>query len=180
MSEYTSIYLRDKEKPLLNYKEYPNYEEIKELSNEERMARIKEIKEYNKNVSLSYGCELFYLTTTPSRQLEVLPWSDEPTVLTEDLLDEVISFYDEEIQTCQKSIAEKKENIIRLEDRIRKANVELYDRINEEINDCRSSISFWDEEYQNWLYWRNKFAFLKGIMDNESNSEHYELIYTKC
>ena len=37
MSEYTTIYLRCKEIPLLKYKEHPSYEEYQKLSKEDLM-----------------------------------------------------------------------------------------------------------------------------------------------
>ena len=35
MSEYTTIYLRNKATPLLEYKEHPSWNEIKDLSDDE-------------------------------------------------------------------------------------------------------------------------------------------------
>ena len=35
MSEYTTIYLRNKNVPLLEYREQPSWEEIKDLSDDE-------------------------------------------------------------------------------------------------------------------------------------------------
>ena len=73
MSEYTTVYLRHKEMPLLKNKEYPSHEECQILSKEDLMEVICEIDEYNKQVAKSLGCKLFYLSTTPSRELTVLP-----------------------------------------------------------------------------------------------------------
>lgn len=56
------------------------------------MKVIHEIDEYNKQVAKSLGCKLFYLTTTPSRELTVLPCSPSPSVLTNVLLEEVYAF----------------------------------------------------------------------------------------
>ena len=97
MSEYTTVYLRHKEMPLLKAKEYPSYEECQSLSKEDLMEVIRKIDEYNKQVAQSLGCELFYLTTTPSRELTMLPCSPSPSVLTNALLEEVLCFYKEEI-----------------------------------------------------------------------------------
>ena len=63
MSEYTTIYLRCKEIPLLKYKEHPSYEEYQKLSKEDLMKVNREIDEYNKQVTKSLGCKLFYLST---------------------------------------------------------------------------------------------------------------------
>ena len=52
MSEYTTIYLRCKEIPLLKYKEHPSYEEYQKLSKEDLMKVNREIDEYN-NMSKS-------------------------------------------------------------------------------------------------------------------------------
>ena len=75
MSEYTTVYLRYKNTPLLEYREHPSFEETRNLSKDEIMTAIHEVDEYNKNVRKSFGCELFHLSTTPSRQLDVLQWS---------------------------------------------------------------------------------------------------------
>lgn len=97
MSEYTTIYLRCKEIPLLKYKVHPSYEECQKLSKEDLMKVNREIDEYNKQVTKSLGCKLFYLSTTPSRELTMLPWSPSPSILTKGLLDEILYFYREEI-----------------------------------------------------------------------------------
>ena len=89
MSEYTTVYLRSKVTPLLDYREHPSFEETRNLSKDEIMTAIHEVDEYNKNVRESFGCELFHLSTTPSRQLDVLQWSSSPQTLTAELLDRV-------------------------------------------------------------------------------------------
>ena len=113
MSEYTTVYLRHKNMPLLKKKEHPSHEECQSQSKEDLMKVIREIDEYNKQVAKSLGCKLFYLTTTPSRELTVLPCSPSPSVLTNVLLEEVLCFYKEEIEHCKKAIAKNKEDIAR-------------------------------------------------------------------
>ena len=108
MSEYTTVYLRHKEMPLLKNKEYPSHEEYQSLSKEDLMEVICEIDEYNKPVAKSLGCKLFYLSTTPSRELTVLPYSSSPSVLTNVLLEEILCFYKEEIEHCKKAIHKNK------------------------------------------------------------------------
>lgn len=179
MSEYTTIYLRDKNVPLLEYREQPAWEEIQNLSEDEIKIIKEERQEYNRKVEKSMGCELFYLTTTPSRELTVLPWSPSPKRLTKEKLDEIICFYNGEIGDCKKAITNHKESIVRLETRIVKANVELYDKINDDIDECNENLKFWEEELERYSYLYNKFDFLKGIMEEDSNSKDYELIYTK-
>ena len=98
MSEYTTVYLRSKSTPLLDYREHPSFKETRNLSKDEITAAIYEVDEYNKNVRKSFGCELFHLSTTPSRQLDVLQWSSSPQTLTAELLDRVLAFYNEEIE----------------------------------------------------------------------------------
>ena len=172
MSEYTTIYLRRKEIPLLKYKEHPSYEECQKLPKEDLMKVNREIDEYNKQVTTSFGCKLFYLSTTPSRELTMLPWSPSSSILTKGLLDEILYFYREEIDNYKNAIAKNKEDIS-------KANVNLYDRISKEIDECHERINFEEKELEHCQYLYNKFAFCSGIINNESNSEYYELIYTK-
>ena len=180
MSEYTTVYLRSKATPLLDYREHPSFEETRNLSKDEIITAIHEVDEYNKNVCKSFGCELFHLSTTPSRQLDVLQWSSSPQTLTAELLDRVLAFYNEEIEDYKKSIARNKATIIKLETRILKANVELYDKISKDIDEYNDSIRDFEEELENTQYLYNKFYFAKGILDNKSNAEDYELVYTKC
>ena len=180
MSEYTTVYLRSKATPLLDYREHPSFEETRNLSKDEIMAAIQEVDEYNKNVRKSFGCELFYLSTTPRRHLDILHWSPLPKILTTELLDEVLEFYNEEIEFNKKSIAKNKETIAKLEARIVKANVDLYEKISEEIDNCNESIDYLEEELENKRYLYNKFYFAKSILDNKSNADDYELVYTKC
>ena len=191
MSEYTTVYLRHKDMPLLKKKEHPSHEECQSLSKEDLMKVIREIDEYNKQVAKSLGCKLFYLTTTPSRELTVLPCSPSPSVLTNVLLEEVLCFYKEEIEHCKKAIAKNKEDIAKLEVRIAKTTVDLYDKINKEIDNCYENIDFEEEdncyenidfeeeELEHYQFLYNKFSFLEGIIVDESNSKNYELIYTK-
>ena len=47
MSEYTTIYLRNKATPLLEYKEHPSWNEIKDLSDDE----INKIESYEEVVN---------------------------------------------------------------------------------------------------------------------------------
>ena len=180
MSEYTTVYLRSKATPLLDYREHLSFEETRNLSKDEIMAAIHEVDEYNKNVRKSFGCELFHLSTTLSRQLDVLQWSSSPQTLTAELLDRVLAFYNEEIKDYKKCIARNKATIAKLETRILKANIELYDKISKDIDEYNESIDYLEEELENKQYLYNKFYFAKGILDNKSNAEDYELVYTKC
>jgi len=180
MSEYTSVYLREKAIPLLSYREYPSGDEIVEKTEEEIKEIYKEVHAYNESVEESFGCELFYLTTTPSRQLSVLPWSSEPKPLTNDLLKDVIDFYNEEITSYEEIISRRKDDIERYEARIIKATPVLYDKIEEDIIDCKQSIEDCREELSKMNFFCSKFKFLQGIMELGSNSDRYELIYTKC
>ncbi len=180
MSEYTIIYLRNKAIPMLEYKEELSWNEIKDLPEDERERLYRERREYNENVHKSFGCELFYLCTTPSRQLTALPWTENPRPFTKELLEDVLAFYKEKIDDYKKYITQYKETIARLETRIARANVELYDKISNEMDGCNESISECESDLEDYQFFYNKFEFLKGIMDEESNAENYELIYTKC
>ena len=180
MSEYTTVYLRNRNTPLLEYREHPSFEKTRNLSKDEIMTAIYKVDKYNKNVRRSFGCELFHLSTTPSRQLDVLQWSSSPRTLTEELLDKVLAFYNEEIEGYKKSIAKYRATIVKLETRILKTNVELYDKINKEIDEYNDIIHDFEEDLKVKQYLHSKFYFAKGILDNRSNAEDYELIYTKC
>ena len=180
MSEYSTVYLRSKATPLLDYREHPSFEETRNLSKDEIMTAIHEVDEYNKNVRKSFGCKLFHLSTTPSRHLDILHWSPLPKILTTELLDEVLEFYNEEIEDYKKSIARYKATIAKLETRILKANIELYDKISKDIDEYNESIGYLEEELENKRYLYNKFYFAKSILDNKSNADDYELVYTKC
>ena len=83
------------------------------------------------------------------------------------------------MDTKSAEIAKNKEDIAKLEVRISKANVNLYSRISKEIDECYERINFEEEELEHYQYLYNKFAFCSSIINNESNLENYELIYTK-
>ena len=100
--------------------------------------------------------------------------------MTAELLDRVLAFYNEEIEDYKKSIARYKATIAKLETRILKANIELYDKISKDIDEYNESIGFLEEDLENTQYLYNKFYFAKSILDNKSNAEYYELVYTKC
>lgn len=61
MSEYTTVYLRHKDVPLLKKKEHPSHEECQSQSKEDLMKVICEIDEYNKQVVKSLGVNCFIL-----------------------------------------------------------------------------------------------------------------------
>ena len=48
MSEYTTVYLRHKNMPLLKKKEHPSHEECQSQSKEDLMKVIREVDAYNK------------------------------------------------------------------------------------------------------------------------------------
>ena len=83
------------------------------------------------------------------------------------------------VDILKKAIAKNKEDIAKLEVRISKPNVNLYSRISKEIDECYERINFEEEELEHYQYLYNKFAFCSSIINNESNLENYELIYTK-
>ena len=59
MSEYTTVYLRHKEMPLLKNKEYPSHEECQILSKEDLMEVICEIDELQSPWGVN--CSIFLL-----------------------------------------------------------------------------------------------------------------------
>ena len=89
-------------------------------------------------------------------------------------------FDKERINDYKESIVNSKEIIERLEKRIVKANLEIYDKIDKEINQHNENIVFLEEEIDNYQYYYNKFYFLNGILEGNSTFDNYELIYTKC
>ena len=180
MSEYTSVYLREKAAPLLTFRDHPTAEELEGKSDEEIRAIYQEVQTYNNTVDETFGCELFYLTTTPSRRLDVLSWSQDPKPLTKSMLEEIIEFYNEEISSYERIVSERKDDIDRYEARIVRANADLYDKIEEDIFDCKRSIEECLEEMEELKLYRFRFRFLLGILEDKTNSERYELIYTKC
>ncbi len=178
MSEYTTFYLRYKAAPMLEYKDSPSYEEVMNLSESERKQLAHEINDFNGRVSDSWGAEVFTLSTTPSRKLSVIPWTESPKVVTLDLLESIMSFYKEEIDECHGYIDSYKKKIFVLEERFTKANPAIYDKISSEIEDCQKFIESWNEDLETYQYHHCKFEFLKEILKNLN--EDYELIYTKC
>lgn len=180
MSEYTHIFLREKGQPVLTFREYRSAEdELKGLSEEQIKASYAEVDAYNETVRKSFGCVLFYLCTTPSRQLTVLPYSEDPQLFSKELLEEVLAFYEEKIRSLNDLIAKDRSQLEILEKRILLATPALYDKISLDIEKHRSYIG---EEQESLMCWKDnyrKFQFVKDIIDNSDNSG-YELIYTKC
>jgi predicted DNA-binding protein YlxM (UPF0122 family) len=79
--------------------------------------------------------------------------------LIEELLAEVLYFYDDKINTCKKFIAKYREKLVKLEERMGKANVGLCDKINEEIDGYTLSIKDYEESLDDWQYWPISSAF---------------------
>lgn len=166
MSEYTTFYLR--------YKDSPSYEEVINLSESER----KQLYHDNDRVTDSFGAVILTLSTIPSRELSIIPWAEDPQVVTLDLLEGIMSFYEDKIDECHRYIDSYNKKILVLEGRFAKANPAIYDKISSDIEDCQDNIVCWNEdlEINESLY--SKFEFLKEIIKNLN--EDYELIYTKC
>ena len=79
--------------------------------------------------------------------------------MIEELLAEVLYFYDDKINTCEKFIAKYREKLVKLEERMGKANVGLCDKINEEIDGYTLSIKDYEESLDDWQYWPISSAF---------------------
>lgn len=126
-----------------------------------------------------YGCALFFLGTTPSRQLEVLPYSEEACPLSKELLEDDLLFYEEEIQSFYERITKAKSQLDILEKRILMADPMLYDTINRDIEEHRDCIEEEQESLEEYENIYRKFKFVENIIDNPDNSG-YELLYTKC
>lgn len=179
MSEYTHIYLREKGRPILSLRKYlSSAEEVQGLSEEHITASYAEVDAYNETVLKSFGCTLFCLGTTPSRQLEALPYTEEPRLLSKELLDDVLAFYEEEIRSLNKHIAKGKSQLVDLEKRILQASPDLYDKISLDIEDHKEYLG---EDLKSLAYREDiyrEFKFAKDIID-EPNNSGYELLYTK-
>lgn len=178
MSEYTNLYLRKKGVPLLKYRTIAD-EDISSLTKEEYFSLVEEVKAYNKSINEGLGCELFYLGTTPSRQLQVLPWSPDPQLLTTQMLQEILDFYSEEIEEEMQYIKRNEEELRILEDRIRSADVKLYDKIDQNIFETRSSINDSNDTLEELRSLMRRFEFVANMMQDTDNAERYELVYTK-
>jgi hypothetical protein len=167
MIEYTTFYLRYKATPVLEYKNYPSYEEVINLSESERK---------NDHVSESWGAELLCLSITQSRELSIIPCAESPKVVTLDLLKRIISFNKEEIDECHKYIDLYKKRLA-IDERLAK-EYQIYDKISSEIKACQDSLKALNKDLEKHQYHRCKFEFLMDIFKNLN--EDYELIYTKC
>ena len=151
------------------------------LSNKAKViyATLDKLEAYNKAVNEGLGCELFYLGTTPSRQLHVLPWSPDPQLLTTQMLQEIIDFYSDKINEEMQFIKRNEEELRVLEDRIRFADVKLYDKIDQNILETRSSINDCNETLEKLRSLISRFEFIANIMKDTDNAERYALVYTK-
>lgn len=154
-------------------------EDTSSLTKEEYFSLVEEVKAYNKSINEGLGCELFYLGTTPSRQLQVLPWSPDPQLLTTQMLQEILDFYSEEIEEEMQYIKRNEEELRILEDRIRSADVKLYDKIDQNIFETRSSINDSNDTLEELRSLMRRFEFVANMMQDTDNAERYELVYTK-
>ena len=73
MSEYTSVYLREKTAPLLSFRDYPTAEELEGKSKEEIQATYQEVQTYNNTVVETFGCELFLAMVARSQTIDKRP-----------------------------------------------------------------------------------------------------------
>ena len=176
MIEYTTFYLRYKATPVLEYKNYPSYEEVINLSESERKKFAQEINDHNDHVSESWGAALLCLSITQSRELSIIPCAESPKVVTLDLLKRIISFNKEEIDKCHKYIDLYKKRLA-IDEKLAK-EYQIYDKISSEIKTCQDSLKALNKNLEKHQYHRCKFEFLMDIFKNLN--EDYELIYTKC
>lgn len=178
MSEYTVLYLREKGKPLLKYRSMAD-EKTSCLTKEEYSSLYEEVMAYNRSINEGLGCELFYLGTSKSRELQCLPWSPDPQLLTTQMLQEILDFYTEKIVMWQGHIKRNEEKLVVLENRIRTVNIKLYDHIDHEISSLKTYNNESRETIEDLQLLRSKFEFIHNIMSEEDNAKRYELVYTK-
>lgn len=141
---------------------------------------------YLRNKKTKEKISLFWLSTTPSRQLyNVVPYTadkEDPYVLfTKQLYDDVCNFYDEEVKNWENYIKNNNERIAVLEKRIEKSSQELYNVINDEINDYINSNNESKKEIENLKYYKSLFDFAYNAFENNNDYSkdegNYELIY---
>mgnify|MGYP003302094043 CR=1 FL=1 len=76
-------------------------------------------------------------------------------------------------------IKRNEEELRILEDRIRSADVKLYDKIDQNIFETRSSINDSNDTLEELRSLMRRFEFVANMMQDTDNAERYELVYTK-
>lgn len=95
------------------------------------------------------------------------------------MLQEILDFYSEEIEEEMQYIKRNEEELRILEDRIRSADVKLYDKIDQNIFETRSSINDSNDTLEELRSLMRRFEFVANMMQDTDNAERYELVYTK-
>ena len=95
------------------------------------------------------------------------------------MLAEILDFYEEEIEEEKQFIERYEEELIVLENRIRAADVKLYDKIDQEIFETKATIKDCRETLEELRFLSSRFEFVANMMQDKDNAEKYELVYTK-
>lgn len=104
------------------------------------------------------------------------------TVLTKEKLDEILNFYTSEISDMSKQIAEDKLEVEKLEKNQPQAvSTEIFNLMQEKIDDILSNISYLEEEIEDKEYLKNLWEFcVKKVFERNAEfngTSKYELIY---
>ena len=120
-----------------------------------------------------------FLITPAQEVIPTKPYSEDPSLLTSDMLAEILDFYEEEIEEEKQFIERYEEELIVLENRIRAADVKLYDKIDQEIFETKATIKDCRETLEELRFLSSRFEFVANMMQDKDNAEKYELVYTK-
>ena len=120
-----------------------------------------------------------FLITPAQEVIPTKPYSEDPSLLTSDMLAEILDFYSEEIEEEKQFIKRYEEELRVLEDRIRAADVKLYDKIDQEIFETKATIKDCRETLEELRFLSSRFEFVANMMQDKDNAEKYELVYTK-
>ena len=181
MSSYFTVYIRRKE-------------DKGQLVPESDRTKIPYLEDEEHDFNIR-GIELLSLCTTPCRELGSNVTSIEYTYnkmldgygyarpLTNEILDDILNYYKEQVSTYQDIQHKELEQIERLENRLdRCKSVAVYEHIQEELADYKDAIESAKEELETYEYILHDFNRLKDIIELNTpfgKDCPYELIYTR-
>lgn len=150
------------------------------------MSFVFTVKLQKKEKTFDRGIVVLELYTTPARELydnvDLISYSEDYVVLSDAKVDEILSFYNSEIDRFKAYAIKERNKVDRLERTLKDAgSADVFNEILNKLSDAEEEISYWEEEMEAVKSQRDRWLFVRDLLelqyDFEKKDNPYELVY---
>lgn len=150
------------------------------------MSFVFTVKLQKKEKTFDRGIVVLELYTTPARELydnvDLISYSEDYVVLSDAKVDEILSFYNSEIDRFKAYTIKERNKVNRLERTLKDAgSTDVFNEILNKLSDAEEDISYWEEEMEAVKSQRDGWLFIRDLLelqyDFEKKDNPYELVY---